>query len=170
MSSPLLEIANAYLLVVQEGVPQVVDGRFVSSESARYLIRCYLKRTESQGPANGAQRLPGLNSPGSGFSGASGEAYAYRGYGILVAEVANDYELSDPIPGDLEWETLLANTKPSWLVAGLTVQHRQGREPNVMASRLTRVTGEFGGDGIDDMVSSEIEGIPLTVLSGEVLN
>lgn len=165
MTSPLLPYANAFLTVDATGAPTVENGRIVATQSARYLIRCYLTRQDSTGVTTGADYLPTQASPGGTLPGSSGVVYLYRGYGLQYTQVDENYELGvDPVPGT-GWAYLVASARPEWLVAGAQVQHIQGSEPPKWAV-LEQVTGKFGGSNIDATISMNIGGIPLIVRSG----
>lgn len=163
MSSPLLPYAKALLLFEEEGAPTVINGRFVSTPAARHVIQAYLSRIDQ------ATDYPVSTEKAPDFSGASGASYVYRGYGLLVAELPEGDPFDRPTAEGLTWTPLSTESTPSWLVPGLGGRHIQGNEGE-QACRVVRATGRYGGMGIDAQVSSYIKGIPLTILSGDVLN
>jgi hypothetical protein len=169
MMSPLLPYANAYLLIVAQGVPTVVDGRFVPGAGQGYLVKCYLSRQDSTGVTTGADYLPSRTTPGDILPGVGGDVYLYRGYALGYAEVPGGHELGVDAPPLGPWIGLLSDAVPDWLRAGVIARHLQGREA-VKHSKIERSSGKFGGTDIDFQVSVNIGGIPIIVRSGDVLN
>jgi hypothetical protein len=163
MTSPLGAYANAYLLITSEGVPTITDGRVIASSGDTYLVECYMKRQESQGVNTGASYGKVNMMPG-----ASGDAYLYRGYALRYAKVIIDYDLEN-LSTNIAWSELKSTTKPSWLIDGLICKHKQGLE-QVKHCTIERCSGKYGGNQIDELISNEIGGIPITVRSGDVIN
>jgi hypothetical protein len=169
MTSPLLPYATAYLVITAQGVPAVVDGRITTQPGDRYAVHCYLKRQDSAGTSTGADYLPSQNAPGDNLPGVSGDVYLYRGYALRYAELPAEFTDGDAIPTSLTWTPLLSSSVPEWLTGGIQVQHRQGLE-QYKTSMIERITGKYGGEGIDEIVSQSVGGIPITVRSGDLLN
>lgn len=169
MTSPLLPYATSYLVITAEALPSVVNGRVVSQDGDKYAVHCYLKRQDSSGTSTGADYLPSQNTPGSMLPGVSGDVYLYRGYALRYAELAGEFTDDLPIPTNLTWVPLDSASVPAWLTGGVQCQHRQGLE-QYKSSAIERVSGKYGGEGIDAIVSSSIGGVPITIRSGDVLN
>ena len=169
MTSPLLPYANGYLLLESTGAPTVSDGRITATVEGRFLVHCYLTRQDSAGTTTGANYVPTKDTPGSVLPGSSGDVYLYRGYALRYAEVDEEYELGDVLPTANSWVSLLSTTKPDWLSAGVSGQHLQGGE-QPKYTVIERATGKYGGTNIDQTVSVNIGGIPITVRSGDLLN
>lgn len=169
MTSPLLPYANAYLLLTQQGAPEVVDGRVVTTAGTRYLVRCYLKRQDSAGTTTGADYLPTQFAPGQILPGASGEVYLYRGYALQYAAPQNSYNPYEnrAIPAGLFWTSLAATSLPQWLHAGADCIHLHGNE-TPKTGRIEVSTGGYGGSQIDEIISQYIVGVPIAVRSGEL--
>jgi hypothetical protein len=163
MSSPFLPYAKSYVLLGQEGAPTVVDGRFVSTEEQKYLVHCYLGRVDV------ATDYPNATSKLPDFSGASGVSYVYRGFALRYAPVPALYVLGETGLDGLNWTTLSAANRPEWLSPGATGRHLQGNEKTKQC-RIVRATGRYGGLGIDELMSNSINGLPVTILSGDILN
>lgn len=163
MTSPLLTYANALLLITSEEAPEVINGRVVSDAGPKYVVQCYLKRQDSKGTTTGADYTGQSIMPG-----VSGDAYLYRGYALRYGEAPTDYVLQDGEP-DIEWTAIVSTTKPSWLVEGTKCNHLQGNE-QVKHCVIERSSGVYGGNKIDELISNEIGGIPITVRSGDVIN
>lgn len=163
MTSPLLPYANAYLVVVQRGAPEIVDGRVTTTAGSIYLVECYLKRQDSTGTNTGADYLPTQLNPGSALPGASGEVYLYRGYALRQAIAPNGYNpVNDALPSGLAWREV----SNGLLTPGLDCVHLQGGEPP-KPCRVERNTGRYGGAKIDEIVASSIGGVPIIVRSGD---
>lgn len=168
MNSPLLFIANSYLVVVSRGTPALDMGRVVQAAGTTYLVRSYLRRQESSGTTTGADYVPNRRDPGRMLPGASGESYLYRGYALGWCAAPVGYTTgSEPADDSSLWQPLLPETKPSWLIEGIAVTHLQGTE-EPKASTIERCTGRYGGLGIDETVGVEIDGIPLVIRSGDL--
>ena len=169
MTSPLLDYANGYLLIAQQGVPSVVNGRIVQTAGTNYLLQCYLKRQDSAGTSTGADYLPLQSSPGNGLTGAGGQIYLYRGYALRYASVGSTYNLDDLSLTGLTFIEFNYNNVPLWLGAGVTGKHRQGKEKAAFFTIETS-SGKFGNDAIDNLINENIGGIPVVIRSGQVLN
>ena len=168
MSSPLLFIQNAYLLVTAQGVPLMVDGRVTTTPGVSYLIGCYLVRQQSSGITSGADYIPTLTSPGGSLPGASGLVYYYKGYGLQYATAPSGYEAGDTIPTGLSYTSLAAGS-PEWLLPGMQATHLQGNEAPKYCT-IERITGKYGNSGIDETIIQEVGGIPLLVRSGDLVD
>lgn len=163
MTSPLLTYANGLLLVTSSEAPEIINGRVISVAGTAYVVQCYLKRQDSTGTTTGAD-YPGINV----MPGVSGDSYLYRGYALRYGEAPEDYNLEEGQPS-ITWTPLTATTKPTWLVEGITCNHKQGLE-QVKNCVIERCSGKYGGSNIDDLISNEIGGIPIIVRSGDVIN
>ena len=164
MTSPLIDYANAYLLITSEGVPEVVDGRIISNEGVTYIIECYLTREQSTGTSTGGNYIKNNLMPGG-----SGTSYLYRGYGLRYAITTSGYDLNNGISSGLAWTELKSNIKPIWLVEGIRCKHKQGLE-EIKYCKIEKVSGRYGGNKIDEIISNEIGGIPMIIRSGEVID
>jgi hypothetical protein len=169
MTSPLLPYANSYLLLQSTGAPAVLSGRIIAGPNGYFVVQCYLTRQDSTGTSTGADYLPTQTSPGSGFPGTSGDVYLYRGYALRYTPVTAQYTLADPLPASTVWTNLLSTNKPVWLAPGISGKHLQGNE-DIKYTVVERPTGKYGGIAIDEIVSTNIGGIPITVRSGDQLN
>lgn len=162
MTSPLLTYANGLLLIKGEAAPEVINGRVICEVANTYIVQCYLKRQQSTGTNTGAD-YPGSNV----MPGVSGDSYLYRGYALRYAMVSSTYDLeTGTLP--TTWTVLLSTAKPSWLVDGITCDHKQGLE-QVKHCMIERCSGAHGGSQIDELINKEIGGIPIIVRSGDVL-
>lgn len=164
MTSPLLPYANAYLVITEQGSPEVVDGRVTTGAGSTHLIQCYLKRQDSTGTTTGADYLPGQSSSGSTFPGASGDVYLYRGYALRQAVAPSNYDAkTDALPSGLIWQTVSGTL----LRPGLDCIHLQGTE-SPKPCRIERSTGKYGGAQIDEIITEYVGGIQIIVRSGDL--
>jgi hypothetical protein len=162
MTSPLLPYTNAYLQISSQGAPSIDNGRFVTTAGVTYVIQCYCVRQDSTGTTTGAEYAPTRQNPGNTLPGVSGEVYLYRGYALR-------YGVGDLDSLPAAWITISADDVPTWLAAGVSGQHRQGNE-QVKATTIERVSGKYGGTAIDQIISAQIKGVPITLRSGDVIN
>jgi hypothetical protein len=170
MSSPLLPYVNALLLVQSTGEVTVVNGRVVSEAGPRYVLQAYMVRQDSTGVTTGAEYAPTRQSPGDVLPGASGEVYLYRGYGLRWSVAPQGYELGGVLGAGQVWVELNAATLPEWLSAGTRALHLHGTSESPKECRIERVTGKYGGSGIDQVISNEIKGVPMVLRSGDVID
>ena len=167
MSSPLLPYANAYLLFSLDGAPTLVNGRYVATPEATYVVEAYLTRQDSTGVTTGADYIPTQVSPGDTLPGASGVVYLYRGYALRYASVEAGYDPSGaPQDTSLVWSDA---TNVTWLKPGLTGLHAHGGEP-LKRTKIERATGKYGGVAIDQIVRINISGVPIIIRSGDVID
>jgi hypothetical protein len=169
MSSPLLPYANALLFIEATGEVEVVGGRMTRGVSDTYIIQCYMVRQDTDGVTTGGEYSPTRQSPGDVLPGVSGETVLYRGYGLRWLPAPVGYVPGNELITTQPWTALGAEVLPDWLVVGCKGMHVQGRE-RPKYCKVDRVTGRYGGDGIDGVISNEIKGVPLVVRSGDVID
>lgn len=164
MTSPLLPYANAYLVITQQGSPEVIDGRVVTTAGSAYIIECYLKRQDSTGTTTGADYLPTQTGASTVLPGASGEVYLYRGYALRQATAPTGYDpTADGIPAGAVWGSISGGL----LAPGVDCWHIQGVEAP-KRSRIERSTGKYGGVRIDEIITEYVGGTPIVVRSGDL--
>lgn len=168
MTSPLLPYANSRVLVVGDAVPTIEDGRIVATGGQGYLVKAFMKRIQYTGVSSGSKRIP-LESQldGQMLPGASGDQFYYRGYSLLYALVSSGFNLETSSESGLSF--LQVTTQPDWLRPGKEVSFKFGQD-QVMYAKIQRSSGVFGGDGIDEIIYSEIGGVELQLTGTEVLN
>lgn len=168
MASPLAPYINSRVLAVAEGAVSLVNGRYQAAQGDTYLIRCFMKRAQYSGVSSGSKKIP-LESQldGEMMPGASGDQFYYRGYALeygIVSQTWNpgvdDESLVVFVPVTSQLEVLLPN---------MEVRFFFGDEKETL-SRVQRSTGVFGGQGIDQIIYSEIGGVELQLTAGEVQN
>lgn len=167
MSSPLLPYANARILVTSEGSVTNTDGRIVTTDGTQYVVLCFMKRAQYSGVSSGSKRLP-LESQlgGQMMPGASGDSFYYRGYALQYAEVDEQDWIEDPL-SDFTWTQM--TDQPDWMSPGSQVPFKFGDDP-LLLSTIERSSGIFGGQGIDDIIYSEIGGVELQLTGSELQN
>jgi hypothetical protein len=168
MASPLLGIANSYILFTRPGVPTVTSGRIGSATSTKYLVKAYLKRAQYGGVSSGSKKIP-LESQLEGrmLPGAAGDQFYYRGYGLQYATVANTFILGTTTVTGISWITL--SNQETWMLPGNQVQVQFGNDP-LLTGKIERSSGVFGGLGIDEIIYSEIGGVELQITGNELEN
>ena len=167
MASPLLDIANSYVLFTKQGVPAVSSGRITTAADTKYLVKSYLKRSQYGGVSSGSKKIP-LESQLEGrmMPGAAGDQFYYRGYGLLYTLVANNFILGTSST-NLTWSTL--DEQKIWMLPGNLVQVQFGNDP-ILSGRIERSSGVFGGAGIDEIIYKEIGGVELQITGNELQN
>lgn len=167
MASPLLEFANARVLLKAEGAISLIDGRFVAADGGSKLVACYMKRAQYSGVSSGSRKIP-LDSQLDGrmMPGGQGDQFYYRGYALKFANVAGGFELGDDETG-LTWFPVVS--QPDWMPPGVVVQFMFGNETFMDAATVERSSGVYGGAGIDEIIYKEIGGLPLQITATELL-
>lgn len=168
MASPLAPYAFSYLLIAQVGAPTIVGGRITMAETSKYLVKCYFSRQDSSGTTTGADYVPTKTSPGEMLPGVSGQVYLYRGYGLQYVGVGSDYELGEDVIPVSGWVTLASDNVPVWLHDGIECECLHGNS-RAKYAKIEKMTGKYGGLGIDKIISDSIQGIPLTITCGDLV-
>jgi len=169
MASPLLPYANSRLLVPNQGAVSLVNGRWVEAAGNYYLVKCFLKRAQYGGVSSGSKMVPIASQlDGEMLPGASGDQFYYRGYALEWVEVPNTWDLETSDETGLVFQQV--TTQYSWLSTGSECQFRFGQDPIMPTARIQRSSGVFGGQGIDEIIYSEIGGVQLQVTGAELQN
>lgn len=170
MASPLLEYANSYLRVVSEGGVQRVNGRMTVTPGPVYIVKCYIKRIQYTGVTSGSRKLP-LESQLEGrmLPGAAGDQFFYRGYALQRAAIdeslvnwLDDSDLAGVSFGNV-------TQQESFLLPGEEVDFRFGDDP-VMKGTIERSSGQFGGEGIDQILYPALGGVEIQIKGANVQN
>lgn len=166
MTSPLLPYANGRILVPGEGTVSLVNGRWVESGGGQYLVKLFVKRQQYSGVSSGSRKLP-LESQldGNMMPGVSGDQFYYRGYSLEYAAVSADFEIGDD-ESAIGW--LPVTQRFSWMNTGEACKFRIGTDPVMNEARIQRASGQFGGEGIDTILYSEIGGVEIQITGGEI--
>lgn len=169
MTSPLLPYANSWLLINIGNTPSVVNGRVVQSVISYRIVQCYLKRQQSTGTSTGGDYVLSQTQANLETGSAGGVVYLYRGYalGYIALNTKPDFNTFN-VSGSSYTPFNLTNSVP-WMTSGVTGLHRQGIEKPAHFS-FESVGGKFGDLGVDQIVNEAIEGIPIVIRSGQVLN
>ena len=169
MASPLLPYANARVLVPNQGAVSLVNGRWVEAAGTSYLVKCFMKRQQYSGVSSGSKMVPILSQlDGEMMPGAAGDQFYYRGYALEWVEVPDTWDLEASDESALVWAQVTAQY--SWLATGTECQFRFGQDPIMPATRIQRSSGIFGGQGIDQIIYSEIGGVELQLTGAELQN
>jgi hypothetical protein len=168
-TSPLLPYQNARLLLPGQGTVSVVDGRLVAAPADSYLVRLFIKRAQYSGVSSGSKKLP-LESQLDGrmMPGASGDQFYYRGYALDFTTVAGDYDLDTGDETGFTWTQV--TTQYDWLATGTECVFRFGQDPIMYGAKIQRSSGVFGGQGIDEILYSEIGGVEIQITGAELQN
>lgn len=167
MASPLLPYANSRLLIESQGGITKVDGRIECTQCQKYLVKLFLKRMQGVTTDSGAKQTPTPAKEGKEFPGGAGEAYTYRGFALLYAEVPDTYDIRTGTDSGLRFQQV--TTQPSWMLPGRTGQLKFGSDP-ILYVTIGRSSGLFGGNGIDDVIYNEIGGVMVALIGGELQN
>lgn len=169
MASPLAPYINSRLLVPSQGAVSIVNGRLVSAPGDSYLVKCFLKRAQYTGVSSGSKMVP-IESQldGEMLPGASGDQFYYRGYALEWSTVPNTWDLETSDESTLTFQQVL--TQYDWLATGTETQFRFGQDPIMPATKIQRSSGQFGGQGIDEILYKEIGGVEIQVTGAELQN
>lgn len=168
-TSPLLPYENGRLLVPSQGAVSLVNGRWEEAAGDSYLVRLFVKRAQYSGVSSGSKPLPLASQlDGQMMPGASGDQFYYRGYALDFTTVPVDYDLKVGDETGFTWTQV--TTQYSWLATGTECLFRFGQDPIMPAAKIQRSSGVFGGQGIDEIIYSEIGGVEIQITGGEVQN
>lgn len=169
MTSPLLPYANGWLLVGVGGTPGISNGRVIQTVGSYRVVQCYLKRQQSTGTNTGADYVLSQTSSNLRTGSAGGSVYLYRGYALGYAALATEPDFGGLNVNGLTYTEFDFINGASWMIAGGGGQHRQGTEKPAYFE-FESVGGKFGDAGIDEIINNSIQGIPIVIRSGQVLN
>ena len=168
-TSPLMPYVNSRILVPFQGAVSLVNGRWVEAAGDSYLVRCFLKRAQYSGVSSGSKLVPIPSQlDGEMMPGASGDQFYYRGYALDYAEVAAGWDLETDSEAGLAWDQV--TTQFTWLATGTECKFRFGQDPIMPTAKIQRSSGVFGGQGIDEIIYSEIGGVELQLTGSELQN
>jgi hypothetical protein len=166
MASPLLAYYNGRIKATTQGTVSIVNGRPVASGGTVYVVKCYIKRMQYTGVTSGSKPLP-LESQLEGrmLPGASGDQFYYRGFALQKAPLGGGDWL-----GDLSGLTFTDITaQESFLLPGTEVEFKFGNDPDMFAT-VQRSSGQFGGDGIDEILYPALGGVEIQLTASEVIS
>ena len=61
-------------------------------------------------------------------------------------------------------------TQYEWLATGTECQFRFGQDPIMPAAKIQRSSGQYGGQGIDQIIYKEIGGVEIQITGAELQN
>ena len=97
--------------------------------------------------------------------GASGDQFYYRGFALQKAALGGTNWL-----GDLSGLTFTDITaQESFLLPGKEVEFKFGNDPDMFAT-VQRSSGQFGGDGIDEILYPALGGVEIQLTASEVIS
>jgi len=168
-TSPLLPYQNGRLLVPSQGAVSLVNGRWQEAAGDSYLVRLFINRQQYSGVSSGSKMLPIPSQlDGEMMPGASGDQFYYRGYALDFTVVPVEYDLETGDETGFSWTQVA--TQYSWLATGTECQFRFGQDPIMHAAKIQRSSGQYGGQGIDQIIYSEIGGVEIQITGGELQN
>ena len=100
--------------------------------------------------------------------GGSGDQFYYRGYALEFAVVPADYDLNEPDETGLVFQQV--TNQYDWLATGTQCQFRFGYDPIMNAAKIQRSSGQYGGQGIDEIIYKEIGGVEIQITGAELQN
>ena len=166
MASPLLEYWNGRIKATTQGGVTIVGGRPVTSVGTEYIVKCYIKRIQYTGVTSGSKPLP-LSSQLEGrmLPGGSGDQFYYRGFALQKAALGGENWL-----GDLSALTFTDITSQElFLLPGSEVEFKFGNDPTMQAT-IQRSSGQFGGDGIDEILYPALGGVEIQLTGSDLQN
>jgi hypothetical protein len=167
MASPLLPYANSAIVIASTGAVSNVDGRITAVAGSRYLIKAFLKREQSTGTESGGTKTPLRAQSGTVLPGASGEYFLYRGYALQYATIPSNFVLGTTSEANLTYTDI--QQQFTWMLPGQNGQLRFG-DDRILNAQIQRSSGVFGGQGIDEIIYSEIGGVQIQVTGAELQN
>ena len=168
-TSPLLPYQNGRLLVPSQGAVSLVDGRWVEAPGDSYLVRLFVSRSQYSGVSSGSKLIPIPSQlDGQMLPGASGDQFYYRGYALDFATVPASFDLLTGDETGFAWTQV--TTQYSWLATGTECVFRFGQDPIMPAAKIQRSSGQYGGQGIDQIIYKEIGGVEIQITGGEIQN
>ena len=168
-TSPLLPYQNGRLLVPSQGAVSLVNGRWQEAAGDSYLVRLFINRQQYSGVSSGSKLIPIPSQlDGEMMPGVSGDGFYYRGYALDFTTVPADYDLSVGDETGFTWTQV--TTQYTWLATGTECQFRFGEDPIMPTARIQRSSGQYGGQGIDQIIYSEIGGVEIQLTGGELQN
>ena len=168
-TSPLLPYQNGRLLVPTLGAVSLVNGRWQEAAGNSYLVRLFINRSQYSGVSSGSKLIPipsQLN--GEMMPGASGDQFYYRGYALDFTSVSPDFDLATSSEVGLVFTQV--TTQYDWLATGTECQFRFGQDPIMSAAKIQRSSGQYGGQGIDQIIYKEIGGVEIQITGAELQN
>ena len=168
-TSPLLPYQNGRLLVPSQGAVTLVNGRWEEAAGDSYLVRLFINRQQYSGVSSGSKMIPIPSQlDGEMLPGASGDQFYYRGYALDFTTVPNTWDLETSDETGLVFTQNI--TQYSWLKTGTECQFRFGQDPIIPAAKIQRSSGQYGGQGIDEIIYKEIGGVEIQITGGELQN
>lgn len=98
--------------------------------------------------------------------GASGDSFFYRGYALEWVNVPSNWDLETSDESALVWAQV--TTQYTWLATGTECLFRFGQDPIMPAAKIQRSSGQYGGQGIDEIIYAELGGVELQLTGGEL--
>lgn len=169
MASPFLDYANGWLLIGVGNTPSIVNGRVVQGVGSYRVVECYLKRQQSTGTSTGADYILSQTQSNLKTGSAGGMVFLYRGYALRYATLNTEPNFETLNVSALTYTQFDLVNGASWMITGVTGDHRQGTDKPAYFA-FESVGGKFGDAGVDQIVNDSIEGIPIVIRSGQVLN
>ena len=165
-TSPLLGYINASGIITStlSSEIQVSNGRLVvdsNTPASRYYLRLFLKRAQSAGTSSGVTMVPNNSEIMPGYSG---QSFLYRGYVIQYGIAPSNFSLGDNA-SSISLNAI--NSRPEWLTPGVQLQILFGSSNVPINAKIITSSGTYGSQGIDDIIISEISGIPIVLSAGE---
>ncbi len=160
---------NGRLLVPSQGAVSLVSGRWTEAAGDSYLVRLFINRSQYSGVSSGSKMIPipsQLN--GEMMPGGSGDQFYYRGYALDFATVPAGFDLETSSEAGLTFAQV--TTQYTWLATGTECQFRFGQDPIMSAAKIQRSSGQYGGQGIDQIIYKEIGGVEIQITGGELQN
>ena len=166
-TSPLLPYQNGRLLVPSLGAVSLVDGRWVEAPGDSYLVRLFINEQQYSGVSSGSKLVPIPSQlDGEMMPGGSGDQFYYRGYALDFTTVPSNYDLETGDETGFTWTQVV--TQYDWLATGTECRFRFGQDPIMNAAKIQRSSGQYGGQGIDQIIYKEIGGVEIQITGSEL--
>ena len=168
-TSPLYPYINCSGLYYSTQSMQVSpsNGRLGVSASQQYYLKLFLRRAQSNGTDSGSKDVP-VNGQSNIMPGYSGSSFIYRGYVLQynVLPTSGTYDLNNTVNLSGLTMTDVESSNLSWLTPSGSMQILFGDISQVINCKVIVSSGVYGSQGIDQVIASEIKGVPITLLGG----
>lgn len=166
-SSPLLPYINCSGIYTSDlgATISITDGRLQASSSESYYLELFLRRSQSSGTDSGARQVP-VSGTSDLMAGYRGSAFIYRGYLIRYGIAPDGFILGTSSSNGISM-TSVGESRPEWLTTSGNLRILFGDSGNPMNCTLVSTSGVYGSIGIDQIIMSEVRGIPIVISAAE---
>lgn len=169
-TSPLYQLVNSSVLIEVPAAPGIIDGRYTDTGApTKYLIRSYLQRIEGTGTSSGQQRTFGARAT---TGGGATNGWLLRGYGIeyYIVQPADNFVHGVSSETNFTYSPVFVGNPPVLQLPVLNnsrVTIRHGTYPKIFRGVVKSIGGKYQGQGPDETIYYELQGVPVALGSAE---